>query len=173
MFDAIRDFLARLGDGDEGRRPARESPELAAVALFFSVINADGEVTAAERSMLRQLVARDYAESDPEAAQLLRQAEEAELESVDLYGFTRVLNRRLSPDEKTHFIELLWELAYADGVRHELEDHVVWRIADLMGVDGRDRVSARQRVATRRDQASPDAPGGQSTETAKSGDGTG
>lgn len=150
MLEAIREFIDSLRDEGGSRRPARESPELAAVALFFNVVGADGEVTDAERSMLRNLVAQDYAESDAELDQLLRRAEEADRESVDLYSFTSVLNRRLAPEEKVRFVELLWELAYADGVRHELEDHVVWRIADLMGVDGRDRVLARQRVDDRR-----------------------
>ena len=47
------------------------------------------------------------------------------------------------------FIELMWELVYADGVRHELEDNVVWRVAELLGVSDRDRVFMRQRAAER------------------------
>lgn len=150
MFDAIREFIDSLRDDGQDRRRSRETPELAAVALFFSVIGADGEVTEEERRTLRQLVASDYADFDEDVDRLLKDAEEADHELVDLYAFTSVLNRRLEPEAKVHFIELLWELAYADGIRHELEDHVVWRIADLMGVDGRDRVFARQRVAERR-----------------------
>ncbi|TDH37745.1 hypothetical protein E2A64_00960 [Pseudohoeflea suaedae] len=150
MFDILRDFINGLSEGESRSKSPRDNADVAAVALFFSVIGADGEVTSAERAMLRDLVAQGYADSDADIRDLLREAEAADRDSVDLYSFTSVLNRKLEPEEKIHFIELLWELAYADGERHELEDHVVWRIADLMGVDGRDRVFARQRVAERR-----------------------
>lgn len=150
MFDILRDFINGLSDEGGRRKAPRENPDVATVALFFSVIGADGEVTAQERAMLRDLVSKDYADSERELRELLEEAEAADRDSVDLYSFTSVLNWKLDPEQKIHFIELLWELAYADGVRHELEDHVVWRIADLMGVDGRDRVFARQRVAERR-----------------------
>jgi uncharacterized tellurite resistance protein B-like protein len=150
MFDILRDFINGLSDEGGRHKSPRDNPDVAAVALFFSVIGADGEVTAAERAMLRDLVAKDYSDSEAELKELLSEAEAADRDSVDLYAFTSVLNWKLTPEEKVRFIELLWELAYADGVRHELEDHVVWRIADLMGVDSRDRVFARQRVAERR-----------------------
>jgi uncharacterized tellurite resistance protein B-like protein len=48
-----------------------------------------------------------------------------------------------------HFIELLWEIVYADGENHELEDNLVWRVSELLGVDGRDRVLLRQAVQAR------------------------
>jgi uncharacterized tellurite resistance protein B-like protein len=44
------------------------------------------------------------------------------------------------------FIGLLWTMAYADGRADELEDNTVWRIAELIGVDSRDRIAARQRI---------------------------
>jgi uncharacterized tellurite resistance protein B-like protein len=37
-------------------------------------------------------------------------------------------------------------MAYADGHADELEDNTVWRIAELIGVDSRDRIAARQRI---------------------------
>jgi uncharacterized tellurite resistance protein B-like protein len=46
---------------------------------------------------------------------------------------------------------MLWEIAYADGKRSEMEDHVIWRIADLLGVSGRDRIIKRQEVAAKLD----------------------
>ena len=41
----------------------------------------------------------------------------------------------------------MWEIVYADGELHELEDNVVWRVAELIGVDRRDRVEARRASA--------------------------
>jgi uncharacterized tellurite resistance protein B-like protein len=65
---------------------------------------------------------------------------------VDFYRFTSVLVR-LSETERLHLLELIWEVVYADGELHELEDNLVWRIAELIGVSSRDRVELRQKVA--------------------------
>ncbi len=46
---------------------------------------------------------------------------------------------------------MLWEIVYADGKRSEMEDHAIWRIADLLGVSGRDRLLKRQEAAAKID----------------------
>jgi len=40
----------------------------------------------------------------------------------------------------------MWEVVFSDGELHELEDNLVWRVAELIGVDTRTRVSMRQSV---------------------------
>ena len=42
---------------------------------------------------------------------------------------------------------MMWEIVYADGQRDELEDNLIWRAADLLGVSSRERIALRQRVA--------------------------
>jgi uncharacterized tellurite resistance protein B-like protein len=54
-------------------------------------------------------------------------------------------------------VEMMWELAYADGQVSEFEDNVVWRAADLLGVSSRDRIDLKHRIAAR--QSPPDAGG--------------
>lgn len=145
MLDQIRAFLGGLRDGGQ-TTPDASNPDVAAVALFFHVIGADGVIDEIESDKLRSLIAQEYDLSGAEMRKLIEAGEQADREAVDLFQFTSILNRSLEADAKVHFIELLWNLAYADGYRHELEDHVVWRIADLMGVSSRDRVLARQRA---------------------------
>ena len=146
MLDQIRTFLDGLRLGGDEPAPDTGNPDVAAVALFFHVIGADGVVDESESAKLKSMISEEYGVSGDEMRRLIEAGEQADKESVDLYAFTSVLNRSLEPEAKVHFIELLWNLAYADGYRHELEDHVVWRIADLMGVSSRERVLARQRA---------------------------
>ena len=77
---------------------------------------------------------------------LVAAGEEADREAIDLYAFTRVLKRHLDAEARIEFIGLLWAMAYADGRADELEDNTVWRVAELIGVDSRDRIAARQRI---------------------------
>jgi uncharacterized tellurite resistance protein B-like protein len=55
----------------------------------------------------------------------------------------------LSEEQRIALIGLLWEVVYADGERSEMEDHAIWRIADLLGVSGRERIMKRQEVAVK------------------------
>ena len=158
MLDQIKAFLSGLRAG-ESDAPDANDPDVAAVALFFHVIGADGVVDEVESDKLRSLIAEEYGLSGAEMRRLIAAGEKADREAVDLYAFTSVLNRALEPEAKVHFIELLWNLAYADGIRHELEDHVVWRIADLMGVSSRERVLARQRALAASGLDDAEAPG--------------
>lgn len=145
MLEQIRAFLGSLRDEKRTKSNASD-PDVAAVALFFEVIGADGVVDPVESEKLKALIAQEYDLDGAEMRELIEAGQKADREAVDLYQFTSILNRSLDAEAKAHFIELLWNLAYADGYRHELEDHVVWRIADLMGVSDRERVLARQRA---------------------------
>jgi uncharacterized tellurite resistance protein B-like protein len=146
MFERFVAFLDNLGAGGSTTDKAETSQQLAAAALMFVVMDADGVRNEAELDTLRDLLSERFDLEGEALEKLIARAEEAEAESVDYYRFTSVLVQ-LSEAERRHLIELIWEVVYADGELHELEDNVVWRIAELMGVSSRDRVELRQKVA--------------------------
>jgi hypothetical protein len=45
---------------------------------------------------------------------------------------------------------MMWEIVCADGTVDALEDNIIWRAADLLGVSSRQRVELRQRVSADR-----------------------
>jgi uncharacterized tellurite resistance protein B-like protein len=153
MFERITSFFQSIaGDGDEDGKAAfsPDDPRLAAAALMHHVIEADGISRDVERQRLAEILRETYSLDDEKLNELVEAARDADSEAVDLYQFTSVLMKTLSADERLHFIELLWEMVYADGVNHELEDNIVWRVAELLGIDGRDRVLLRKAVKARR-----------------------
>ena len=74
---------------------------------------------------------------------------------MDFYQFTSVLKRALDDDGRQKIVEMLWDIAYADGAADEFEENTIWRIAELLGVSTRDRVLLRQRVAGRASRTAP------------------
>ena len=52
-------------------------------------------------------------------------------------------------EERVKIIEMLWEVAYADGVVHHYEANLIRRINGLLYVSDRDSGAARKRVAAR------------------------
>ncbi len=148
MFERFQKFFQGLG-AEERPEFSRDDPRVAAAALFFHVVDADGVVEQVERDKVKELLEKSYGLDGSELQKLIDAGRQAEDESIDFYAFTSVLKRNLDAEQRVQFIELLWELVYADGVRQELEDNVVWRVAELLGVSDRDRVLMRQRVAER------------------------
>jgi uncharacterized tellurite resistance protein B-like protein len=148
MFDALRNFITDLTTSDQEAATFEEDDyRLAAAALLFHIADVDGEVSAEERKRLKVLVAETFQLDGPEATRLVAAAEKSEHEAVDFYHFTSVLKRALDVDGRRKIVELLWQMAMTDGVVHEFEENVIWRVAELLGISSRDRIVLRQQVA--------------------------
>ena len=151
MFERILKFLNDLPGGTEaGDKPDINDPRVASAALMVHVMDADGIRRDEEFGRLRQMLGEAYGLDSEGVDELLQAGEEADKDAVDLYAFTSVITRHLDHEARLELVELLWEMVYADGELHELEDNVVWRIAELIHVERNDRIALRQRVETRR-----------------------
>ena len=69
--------------------------------------------------------------------------------SVQLFGYARTINERLPRERRVGLIEMLWEVAYADGVLDPLEDSLVRQVGGLIDVTDQERGAARRRVMER------------------------
>ncbi|WP_292897685.1 MULTISPECIES: TerB family tellurite resistance protein [unclassified Nitratireductor] len=147
MFDSILSFLKDLpGSSRQATVKPEDDPRVAAAALLFHVLDADGIREASEVEKLRETLSSTYNLTGVELEKILKAGEKAEQEAIDLYAFTSVLKRHLDADARKAFIGLMWGIVFADGEMHELEDNLVWRVAELIGVDNRDRVILRQEM---------------------------
>jgi uncharacterized tellurite resistance protein B-like protein len=147
MFDAFRSFIAEFVEGEKHPSQfADDDYRLAAVALLVHAATIDGEMSPGERDKLHAVVKRRFALDDAATDELIDKATLAEHDAVDLYHFTSLLNRSLDEEGRARVIEMMWEIVYADGRRDELEDNLLWRAADLLGVSGRERIELRRRI---------------------------
>jgi uncharacterized tellurite resistance protein B-like protein len=144
MLDAIKTFLSDLTGRPEPRALGADEQQLAAAALLFHVIAVDGIVSADERRVLAAVLKRHFDLDDKETEALIAAAEEADKEAVDLYSFTSVLKRQAEEADREKIVEMMWRLVYADGAVHEFEDNVIWRVAELLGVDPKARIRLKQ-----------------------------
>ncbi len=150
MLNAVRDFLKKISS-DKGpvQKFDDNDARLAMAALLAHMMAIDGEVEDAERAKLREVLASEYNIAGGDLDTLIDEAIRADSEAVDLYGFTSVLKRGMETEQRLRVVEHLWEMVYADGQVHEFEDNLVWRIAELLGVESRDRIAKRSEVAAR------------------------
>ena len=153
MFESLRNFVAEFVEGDKHPSEFADNDyRLAAVALLVHAAGIDDDVSQRERDKLHTVVKRRFDLDDKLADELIDRATAAEHEAVDLYHFTKLLNRVLDEEGRAKIIEMMWEIVYADGERDELEDNLLWRAADLMGVSPRERIELRQRIARESDE---------------------
>jgi uncharacterized tellurite resistance protein B-like protein len=149
-------MLKRLKAAIEGMRQsarpkagaaARTDPtRLACAALLARAAQLDGRLEQVEDdAMLRTMVER-FAIDKTEARAILDEAVGDLEESNDIYRYTKVLRDAFDEAERIMLVEMLWEVAYADGVLHEFEAQLMRRLVGLMFVDDRDSGLARKRA---------------------------
>ncbi|MGE0752142.1 MAG: TerB family tellurite resistance protein [Variibacter sp.] len=146
MLESLRKLFGELGSLDQRKLFDEGDYRVAAAALLVHAITIDGAVTDAERARLHDVLKTRFSLDEAQTAELIEQATQAEGEAVDLYHFTRLINRSLDEDGRKRIIEMMWEMIYADRHVNEFEDNVVWRVADLLGVSSRERIGLRQQV---------------------------
>ena len=150
MFESCRKFLSEVSDGAKHPTNFEQNDyRLAAAALLVHAAAIDGYISDVEREQLHAVIKRQFGLDEATTDELVAEATEAEHEAIDLYHFTRAINRSLDEDGRRRVVEMMWEIAYADGRVDDFESNLIWRVADLLGISSRERIELGQRVANR------------------------
>ncbi len=120
--------------------------QLATAVLLVEVMRADTTLGAAERASVLGALKRKFDLADDELARLLELAETTAHGATDFHAFTSALNDRLNFEEKVRVVEAMWDVAYADGELAAHEQHVLWRVADLLHVPHGAYINAKIRA---------------------------
>jgi uncharacterized tellurite resistance protein B-like protein len=110
----------------------------------------DAELTDEERERIARHAREDLGVAPDDVREVLRLAEEARRESVDLYQFTKLVTEGFSRDQRLRLIEAIWGVVYSDGVLTAVEGQLARRIAELLGFQHPEVQAARERVAARK-----------------------
>lgn len=132
-------------------RPAIEESadhrlRLATAALFIEMNRADFEVDQREQTRTSEALSLTFELTPEEVDELLEKAELQSREAIEVFQFTRVLDRELSSEEKIDVVQRLWEIAFADETLDEQEEYLVRKIANLLHVPHPDFIAAKQRA---------------------------
>ena len=150
LFDSL---LAPAGNAPP--QAAEHRLQLAAAVLLVEVMRADASFHAAERNAVLAALRKVFDLADDEAQRLAELATATAQQATDLFGFTSQINERFDMAQKLHMVELMWQVAYADGHLADHERHVLWRVADLLHVPQGAYVNARMRAQQAADAGRP------------------
>jgi uncharacterized tellurite resistance protein B-like protein len=150
LWTKLKDLVEGVDSGASRAANFREEElRVSSGALLVTAGTIDGRFGADERRKVKALLKKRFDLDAKEAERLFEAAEASERNAVDLYRFTSVLCRELDQEGRKRIVEMLWEVVLADGVVDEFESNLVWRVAELIGVSTRDRVTLRKMVEAR------------------------
>ncbi len=147
----INRIKALFGTGGQAAGPPErghsfEELQVAAAALLVEAAEMDGGFDERERAKVLELVRVRFALSEVESESLVELAHERVAQSSQIYGFTRTVKDHFADEERIELMEMLWEVAYADGILHPYEANLLRRVAGLIYVPDRASGDARKRV---------------------------
>ena len=143
MFDALSRLFAAPKPSDSPM-----DTKLAVAALLVHLASVDGVVTDEERETISGALQDQFDLDEHQVKKLIEEATLRDKDAVDFYQFTSTLSK-LEEDERINIIRLMWQLVFVDDENHELEDNMVWRVAELIGVSARQRTILRSQMKKR------------------------
>ncbi|MBL6863579.1 MAG: TerB family tellurite resistance protein [Rhodospirillales bacterium] len=123
--------------------------EAASAALLVEAACMDGNFDEKEREKIVSLMQANFGLNNEESETLVNETQSVMEQTGDLYSFTRVIKNRFDQQERIQMIEMLWEVAFADGNVDYYESNLISRIAGLIYVNDIDRGEAKKRVMAR------------------------
>ena len=156
MIDRLLDLLAGRGEWTSEKR-ADDLP-LAVAALLIELTRMDDKVDAGERRTIEQLLARMFSLDAKSVQSLVEQADREIQRSTQYFPFTQQICRHASADMRVQIIEMMWTVAYSDGVPAPDEDALIRQVAGLIQVSDWERGDARKRALERLARSEPDRP---------------
>jgi uncharacterized tellurite resistance protein B-like protein len=147
MMDRLKAWLTEEQQGELSGD--RDTLQLAVAALLMEAAHVDGSLGERERAAVQRLLERKFGLSAAASQALAATGEQQAERSAQLFGFTRTISERMPPERRVELIEMLWEVAYADGVLDPLEDAMLRQVGGLIDVADAERGAARQRVLKR------------------------
>ncbi len=131
MLSKISAFFQSLSETENN--PAEEiSLEIACSVLLCEVMLADGQLDKSEQEKLNDIISSHFQLTEQEVQEIVKHALLLCENATDFYQFTSKINENYSLVQRIKMLELLWQVAYADGELASIEEHIIRKIADLL-----------------------------------------
>ena len=143
----IKEFFSNLL-ADAASKPIadnKHSVDLIMATLMVEMARADHAVSHAETDQILRILENHFSLSNDDRTDLLALAEDKADHATSLFEFTNHLKQLLPHEDREQIVELLWQVAFADGVINKYEEQLVRKVADLLHVRHKDFIAAKHR----------------------------
>lgn len=150
MFTSLVSFLEQRFSPGAVMPPLPSSDlRVATAALLIEMSRADLEEAEVELEKAGELLTERYGLESQDAAALLTAARAESDHAVSLFRFTHLINQHLDMPDKLKLMDMLWDVAYADGRLDKHEDALMHKLADLLYVPLKDLMYAKDQAKRR------------------------
>jgi uncharacterized tellurite resistance protein B-like protein len=148
MLRTLKDLFDAIQPPPAAAAPAAQTHalQLATAVLLVEVMRAEDGISDDERQAGVAALRKTFELAPDEIDRLLELAEHTARRAHDFHSFTGRLNEAFSAEQKLQVVELMWQVAYADGHLSAHENHVMWRVADLLHVPHGAYIGAKMRA---------------------------
>ena len=153
MLNRLRQLFRDDSNADGGARSTGEV-QLATAALLVEMIRADGIIEDSEITTVRRILRERFSLAPGDLDALMHEADRAVDDAVEFHAFAAAINKHFDAASKTQMIECMWRVAYADGEKDMLEEHLIRRIAEILYVPHHAFIQARRQVESELDKES-------------------
>ena len=125
---------------------AHDPLHVATAALMIQVSVTHDDFSEDEKVSVLACIEEHFELETSQARSVFERALEHHDEAADLYSFTRPIMAVLEYEQQVEIVRLLYRVAFADHHLEHFEEHIITRIASLLGVGPHDRVRIKQEV---------------------------
>jgi len=125
------------------------SLQLACTVLLAEVMRADGNSDENERAAIIKQLTQYFNLSLEELTEILNSAEQLTEQATDFYQFTSIINKNYSIIDKIKIVEMLWQVANADGEISAIEHHTIRKIADLLHLRHNEYIQSKLKIISK------------------------
>lgn len=166
MIRTFREFFDTLikPGVDVAGPPSEHALRLATAALLLETMRMDDRMALEEREAIAGALSAQFRLDDDEVRTLVSLAEQEARGAVGYHQFTSLINKGFSAEQKIRVVELMWQVAYADGHLDSHENHFMRKIGDLLHLPHAEFIAAKLRArdsspASPKDHPAPDEAG--------------
>lgn len=145
MIAKLRHFIATLTSATNTEQD-QVSLQLACAVLLTEIMRADGNSDDNERAAIIAQLAQHFTLSAAELTEILNSAEILSDQATDFYQFTSKINKNYSINDKIKLLDMLWQVANADGEISAIEQHTIRKIADLLHLRHNEYVRSKLKI---------------------------
>jgi len=147
MLRTLRDLFNTVLPPQRGAAvPTEHTLELATAVLLVEVMRANPGIGRAEREAVLAALRDKFSLSTDEGDRLFELAHHTARNATDFFAFTSRINEAFTMEQKLRMVEHMWRVAYADGTLSAHENHVMWKVCDLLYIPHGAYVSAKMRA---------------------------
>ena len=120
--------------------------KLATTCLLTKVAFADEYLDPQEEKIIREILTDFFSIQTEEINKLFKDSNQLLEKSTDIFSFGQLLNQHFTKEDKIDLIGCIFEVAFADGELHHLENHTIKQIAHILNIEHKDLITVKMEI---------------------------